>query len=486
MNFRSMRRAAGLAALALLLAPLAARAAGIPAPPQVLAMWNGRDGASVRAELRRLAAAGERPGATANDRLNAGEAAYWLGVQDADAGRADSALARWRDAVRLRGDFDDGFALVDALIRRGTPADLREARAHAQTFAEQATLSLPSRAPEAHARLAWALHRLGRSDSALAEIRDPARSLERRPTWTRRFAEIELAAGDTATAWRWLVVSSARARGRDAVLESLLVRVQHALHYSDERRQVSVSLMLDRVLTEELAFAQALGGRIQSIRAKDGFPLEVFTFAAARDSVRRAPCLFLLAPADTVAATDSLVAALTRAGHPVALLAPRGTLGSLGPGALGPQAWLGQEARFESLTAADATLVLEVLARSPDFAGDAWIVGAAGERARSGLALARAGKHTLALLLVAPRVPDVELPEFRARLKAIKTRTFVQVSPEEPAALEFADLLARDTPAGQVRVADSGLAGRGPAIFRGDPKVAGRLLEWLEERPAPK
>src|SRR5207248_3212055 len=196
--------------------------------------------------------------------------------------------------------------------------------------------------------------------------------------------------------------------------------------------------------------------------------------------------LLTLPPADTVAASDSLVAALTRAGHPVALFAPRGTLGSLGAGAYGPQAWLGQEARFESLTTADATLVLDALAKRPDFAGDAWIVGAAGERARSGLALARAWKRTAVLLLVAPRVPAVELPEFRARLRTMRTRTFVQVSPEEPAALEFADLLARDTPAGQVRVADSGLAGRGPAIFRGDRKVTDRLRLWLEERPAAK
>jgi hypothetical protein len=79
----------------------------------------------------------------------------------------------------------------------------------------------------------------------------------------------------------------------------------------------------------------------------------------------------------------------------------------------------------------------------------------------------------------------VEVAEYRARLRALKTRTYVQVSPEEPAALEFGDLLARDTPPGQVRVADSGLAGRGAAIFRGDRKVAERLLAWLEEkRPA--
>lgn len=480
------RARAGLAALCLLVAPLRAHAAGIPAPPQILALWNGKDGASVHADLRRFAADGERAQATASDRLNAGEAAYWLGVQEARAGAADSALAAWRRAVRLRGDFDEGFALVDLLFQRGGVNDLREARGIAQELAEQSNLSLPQRSPESHARLAWALYRLGHADSALAEVRDYCLEAQRRPQWTRRFTDIELAAGDTATAWRWLVVLSARARRHDAELEALLTRVQSALHYSDERRQLSVNMILGRVDAQERTFANNLGGRIELLSTKDGFPLQVFTFPASRDSARRAPCLFLLSPADTVAAMDSLVAALTRSGHPVALLAPRGTLGSLATGAYGPEAWLGQEAKFEALTAADAAMVVEVLAKRADFAGGAWIVGAVAERATIGLAVARARKTTPALLLLAPRVPLVELAEYRARLRAMNTRTFVQVSPEEPNALEFGDLLARDTPAGQVRVADSGLAGRGAGIFRGDKQVTARLLAWLAQRPATK
>lgn len=486
MPSRMLLRMACPAALCLLLAPLVAHAAGIPAPPQILAMWNDKDGASVRADLRRFAAAGERPGATASDRLNAGEAAYWLGVQDARAGRADSALATWQRAVRLRGDFDEGFALIDAWFQRGNANELSQARVLAQELAEQSNVSLPQRSPEAHARLAWALYRLGHADSAWAEVRDYCLEVHRRPRWTRRFADIELAAGDTATAWRWLVVLSARTRRRDPELEALLTRVQRALRYSEERRQVSVSMVLDRVEAEERTFANKLGGRVETLTAKDGFPLQVFTFPAARDSARRAQCLFVLSPADTVAAMDSLVAALTRSGHPVALLAPRGTFGSLGTGAYGPEAWFGQDAKFEALTTTDAGLVMDALAKRADFAGGAWIVGAVAERAMVGLAVARARKNTPALLLLAPHVPLVELAEYRARLRVLKTRTFVQVSPEEPNALEFGDLLARDTPQGQVRVADSGLAGRGAGIFRGDSKVADRLLAWLAQRAATK
>ena len=76
--------------------------------------------------------------------------------------------------------------------------------------------------------------------------------------------------------------------------------------------------------------------------------------------------------------------------------------------------------------------------------------------------------------------------EYRARLRTLGVRTFVQGSPEVPSALELGDLLSRMTAPGQVRVADSGLRGRGVAIFRGDPKIAQRLLVWLEEKPASK
>jgi len=110
-----------LPALALLV-PLAAiapagRAGLIAPPPAIVAMWDGKDGASVRATLLGIAALGEPPGASARQKLESGEAAWWLGVQDEHAGRADSALAQWRRAVAMRGDFDEGFALDPDRVR---------------------------------------------------------------------------------------------------------------------------------------------------------------------------------------------------------------------------------------------------------------------------------------------------------------------------------------------------------------------------------
>ncbi len=492
-------RACAFAAIALVLCPSfalpvrGAQAAGISPPPGLLAMWEGKDGASVRAALRRYAAEGEAAEASASKRLEGGEAAWWLGVQDARAGRADSALFQWRRATRLRGDFDEHFALIDALFRRGRPADVTEAYGVAEVVAQQLALGMPRRAPEAHARLAWALHLRGRSDSALAEIHRWCDALHPRPRWTRRFATIELAAGEPATAWGWLAALSARTRQQDADVESLLVRVQHQLGYSDERRKVSVDAVGERIAMGERAIAASLGGRFETASAKDGFPLRWLAVPAAAGTPKRAPLLYVLPPLDTLASVDTLAASLAAAGHPVVLMAPRGSHGALGPGTTGPEAWFGREGAFHARVAADAAQLMDLLSQRGVAPGGEWVVGVPGELAPVALELARTrgarakgGPGISALLLVAPRLPVVEVAEFRSRLRTVGTRTFIQVSPEESDALETADLIARATHPGQVRVADSGLAGRGSAIFRGEPKVIQRLLAWLEETPTGK
>jgi hypothetical protein len=458
-----------------------AAAAGIPAPAHLEMMWNGKDGATVRAFLQRTVLAGEQAGASAGQKLDSGDAAYWLGVQHARAGRADSALARWRQAWRLRGDFDEGFAIIDALARPGNPKGLAEARAIAGELTQQADLSAPNRVADAHARYAWTLSLLGQPDSAVALLQGSTERIARRPYWTRRFMIMQNAGGDFAGAWQNGLLTLTRRRGQDPLADSLLKRAQRRLSYTDERRTLTLASAIERAQAEELAFAAAHGGQLETLRAKDGFALQLYTFPARPDSGRRAALLFVLSPADTVCAVDSLVAACTASGHPVALLAPRGAFGSLGTGSMGPEDWMGREPAHFALTTSDAALAMDALAKRPAFRSPGWVVGTVGDRAPVALALARARRDVKALLLVAPRVPVVEVAEYRAQLRAAGTRTWVQVSPEEPDALEFGDLLSRATAPGQVRVADSGLHGRGGAIFRGEGRIARRLLAWLAE-----
>ena len=477
-----MRRWSALALLVLMPAlVLSARAGLIEPPPAIVAMWDGKDGASVRAALLPISALGEEPGASARQKLESGEAAWWLGVQDERAGRPDSALFHWRRALAMRGDFDEAFAVIDALLRRGRPADLREAYALAEEFAFQAQTGMPARLTEAQGRLAWSRHLRGRSDSALAGVRSWEDALRSKPAWTRRLAAIERAGGDDAQAWKSLALLSARTRQQDASVESLLALTQRSLGYDDSLRKSTVEALRAGVEDSEWRFLAARKATMATLRAKDGFNVHWFRVPARSGAAARAPMLFLLSPGDSLVAADSLAAAFAAAGHPVAFLAPRGFYGALGPGAWGSESWAGRPAAFQATLAADAARVMEQLAARQQVPPGGWIVGAAGECAPAALAIARARRDVRALVLVAPKLPVVEVAEYRARLRALGTRTFVQVSPEEPDALELGDLLARQTAAGQVRVADSGLHGRGLAIFRADPKVAKRLLDWLAE-----
>jgi hypothetical protein len=468
----------------LLIACVAPAHAGlIEPPPAIVAMWDGKDGASVRAALLPIAALGEQPGASARQKLESGEAAWWLGVQDERAGRADSALAQWRRAVAMRGDFPEGFALIDALARSAKASALSEAYGLAVSFAEQARTGMPSRLIEAQARLAWVRSLRGNADSALAGVAEWRDALRLRPAWTRRLATIEH--GDHAGAWKSLTLLSARTRGQDTAVESLLVLTQRALGYNDERRQLTVSTLRATVEDGERRFTTSLDASLESTPASDGFPVRWYRVPARAGAPARAPLLLVLAPIDSLVAADSLAAAFAAAGHPVVLLPPRGSYAALGRGAYGPDAWAGRPAAFVSTVAADAGLAMTALASRGAIARGGWIVGGAGDATPIALAIARARKDTRALVFVAPRIPLVEVAETRARLRALGTRTYVQASPEEPDALELGDLLSRQTASGQVRVADSGQRGRGVAIFRGDPKVAKRMLDWLEE-PAKK
>jgi hypothetical protein len=344
---------------------------------------------------------------------------------------------------------------------------------------------LPQRSPEAHARLAWVLHLQGRSDTAYAVIKENCANVQTRPFWTRRFVQVQLAAGDPAAAWRWTCVLSARTRGRDAATESLVVRTQRAAHRDHEERDNFTSVVRDRLEAAEHALLAAPGARPGTLTAKDGTTVRWFEIPAAEGVPRRAALLFVLAPSDTLTAPDTLTAALAGAGHPVVLLVPRGCHGAVGPGVTGPESWAGREAEWHSVVAADAARVMEQLAKSGVASGP-WLVGAGGSMAPVALALARGRAKPAAVLLTAPRLPLVEIAEYRARLRDAGTRTFIQVGPEEPDAMEVADLIARATRPGQVRVADSGLHGKGAALFRGEPKVGARLLAWLEEKPAKK
>jgi hypothetical protein len=276
-------------------------------------------------------------------------------------------------------------------------------------------------------------------------------------------------------------VLAIRGRGQDREADSLLMLATRRLGWSDDRRAIPLREGVARALADERVFAEGLGGRIETVRGTDGFAVQCFTFPARTDSVRGEALIMILSPSDTLRSAEALVRGFTAAGSPVVLMAPRGAYGSLSPTTLGPDAWIARDAELERLTALDTRAAMAALATRPAFKGRAWLVGAVGDPASAALRVVEGARDVRALLLVAPHVPVVSVADVRARLRTLGTRTFVQVSPEEPSALEFADLLARDTAPGQVRVADTGNAGRGLAILGTEARIMPRIVAWLRE-----
>lgn len=468
-------------AIGLLFLAQTALAAGVPVPPHLAAMWHGHDDAAVRALLRSLVVTGDDPEATPEQRLEAGQAAYWLGVQHDLAGRLDSARIEWRRALRLRGGHEEGFALLDASESSSREADRLEARAIAVQLVDALEPSDTRLGPQIHARSAWALARLGRADSAARELRAGAPNQWRQPLWTRRAMRIQLAGGDLEAAWRSALALAVQGRGLDHEADSVLASLTRRLGRGGERYPLARQQGLEQVRQHEASFVGAWEGRAELLSASDGAPIQCFVFPAREVGPPREAVLMILAPEDTLSSARALVQGFLAAGSPVVLLAPRGSYGSRSALTPGPEVWIGRAHDFERITTRDAVGVLRTLMDRPAFKGRGWVIGGAGDRALTALRVAETIRGARALLLVNPRVPTVALADYRDRLRRTPVRTFVQVSPEEMAAGEFADLLAQDTPAGQVRVGDTLEAGRGLAVLGADPRIMPRILAWLRE-----
>ena len=150
----------------------------------------------------------------------------------------------------------------------------------------------------------------------------------------------------------------------------------------------------------------------------------------------RAPLLFVLAPDDSPSRWTRLPPRSPRRAHAGAAAAAR-LLRGLGPGMVEPRPGPAGLA-FIATVAEDAARAMDARGARPDPARS--LSGGPGTRRRSRWR-SHARRDTRALVLVAPRLPLVELAETRARLRALGTRTYVQ--PARGARRARADLLSR-------------------------------------------
>ena len=399
--------------LSALLFATPAAAALPPTRPQVI-MVQAHTLQELRAKLGGFADSAAALGPSGQ--LLAGEAAYWQGVSFERAGMLEPAIASYRRAFAIRANFEDRVSLIDALAHRGTREDALEERQLAIEAVPEANAAGAGPGAALQARLAWALYSTGSRDSALLAAY-AADAMHRYPEWAKRLAPIEIEHGAPERAWLGLRQHAFRARGQDAEAMALLDKARRALGISDSEYAAFVGHSVTHRAADDSAFAARTGSRIRVVPARDGFPLQAFVFPAAA-SPALAPVVLALAPDDTLAVADSIALQLARAGHAVALWAPRGSHGSRAPSCPGPDAWRWHQEELLARSADDAIAIAQQLAREGLLAKGPWIAGATGSLAGIAIEAARRDDEVAAIFLVAPQPSLVERGPLRTTVSA--------------------------------------------------------------------
>lgn len=427
--------------------------------------------------------------ASAGDRIGAGEALGYAGRSFQREGRLDSAIVCHRRAYELVGDDESLLALADQLLLRRAAGDATEA---IRLLGAAVAASERADPPALVGRIAWARFLQGKPDTAAALFATVERRLLPHDEWRFRMARVASARGDHRKAVDLLLPVAVHARGTDDDVVAMLEKAGRELGMGD-RLQIEVLRRVDDHDRPDQALAAALGGRLVSLTASDGFPLGGMLVPAAGGAraagagtagARHRPALLaivLLAPGDTLASADSLVVALRRHGVTTLLLCPRGNGASVGSSCPSPGAWFDREEELQFRVARDVQDAFRRVRRLAPVDSTRYVVAGAGASATMAVGAAALDPRARALLLVSPAPEPVDRGPVRALLASLRRPVFFQIAPDDyEATWGITDLLYQAGDRASSRVAEAATAGGGLAQFRGDPALAARFLAWLD------
>jgi len=440
-------------------------------------------------ELRtRLLACADSAAAAGNRQL-AGEALGYAGTSFRREGRVDSAIVCYRRAVELDGGEDQLAALLDQLLLRNGPGDADEV---VERLAAAVLRGEIVPGPAMIARRAWARFQQGMPDSASA-LFDAARQLSAAigvdlapgPTWRYRMGRVALELEQLQAAVNLLLPVAAQARGTDEEVNQMLEQAGNPLGMTRRFQDEVARRVLNRDRSE-VALATALGGRLFSLSASDGFRPGGLLVPAPRTSSRRTArrpllAIVLMPPGDTLATADSLALALRRHGLTTLLLQLRGHGLSVGSSCPLPDAWFDREAMLEARVARDVRDALSAVNRNTPVDTARYIVVGAGPTAPIAVEAALLDPRVKALLLVNPEPAPVERGLMRSRLARLHRPVFFQIDPERTAPSHWiTEDFYRAGDAAASRVVETRMGGVYLAQFQNDPDLAPRFLAWLD------
>jgi dienelactone hydrolase len=454
---------------------IAALAATVGAPERtndVLMSAPNPEELRARLAVHALAVAPTHPG-------DAGAAQYSRGVSFARAGLTDSAIACFRLALGTRRSREDMIALVDALLHRHSAADANDAIALLEPALNTPDADGPTAADSYAARLGWAQFLRDRPDSARRLLTPLEEGLSLDPRWRYRLARVALAAADYRRAYILLLPLLVASRHQDEELVKMMEEVGRLGGRQNDVQENVRRAFAERDRIEREAI-EALPGRRVRFAASDG---EYVSALSLKPPVRSKPpvALILMAAADTIADYGGLGAALRSAGYAVAIVEPRGSGGSTSPNCPLPDTWEGREEALEARVAHDLGDALDALAQSSSVDPSHCIAVGVGTSAGMAVRAADLDSRFAALVLVSPRVPEVERGAMIDQLRRKQLPAYFQLGGEGYGERALVDAYYRAGLLRGSRVSEARRPGRGVAQFVADPTASLRLVSWLKE-----
>ena len=424
------------------------------------------------------------------DPNSAGEAWHWVAESWRRGANPDSAIDAYRRANTLRGNFEDRYALADALFSRQAPGDIDEALKIVQASLPEAQAESGMLAVKFSALLAWGKLLAGDLEESRTLFEGLERDLTRDPEWRYRYGRAELTGPNTPKAIQLLRPLAVASRGQAEDVMQLLQRAADRLQQTEMMDQDLAEKMKARDDVEDRVVTAIQGRRIK-FAASDGFPLSGVLLAAAGPGKHRA-AVVMMAPEDTLADFDSLGVALRAAGLHTLLVAARGSSWSVGPTCPLPYTWGGREEAMLRQTARDVRDAVRAtaLAAKADTSGIVLVVSRS--LALSGAIAAARDSRVRALVMLSPNPDDVDRGEMVATLAKRRIPVFIQQTIEDFPNAEIIDATYHASAESASRVSDGRSGGHGAIAFKMDAKVTPRFRQWLADalssspRPQPR
>jgi dienelactone hydrolase len=387
--------------------------------------------------------------------------------------------------VTLRGLLPERFVLADVLLASRDPADARRALAMLRSTPLSADVGSGLQRYYLDARLGWAYQLVGRPDSA-APLLGPAMSrLKGDDEWVFRMAQVEHALGQDSAAVERLLSVADRSPIVDPRAVALLDGMARRLGMERTLR-AELARRMGRLLQAEREVTGPWGAERAEWFGGDGF--HVRGLFLRRNAARgRRPGVFVLRDFHTpLAAYDSLVLTLNRAGYAVLLGELRGTAHTRDSTFHSPWVWWGREARMRALVVDDVRSGLDALSMQPLVDAGALVVVGLRETAPLALEAAARDPRVRATVVVTPRPGPTQLGTMRAAVERLRAPLYIQTAPEEFDYDDYLEDLYRATDPKVSRLVSGQAAGSGAELCRRDERVRKRLAEWLKETLAAK